>query len=120
MHKAILLMTADLRREFSLDELAQSLSLSTSRLRHLFTAEVGLSPMQYLKAQRMQSAKELLETTFFNVRQIMRRVGITDESHFVRDFQRRYGLSPAQYRAQHLAAASQQEIKVKVARSANE
>ena len=57
----MLLLRADLRRELSLDELAQSLSLSTSRLRHLFTAEVGLSPAQYrahLLVKRLTTCKE--------------------------------------------------------------
>jgi len=33
-----------------------------------------------------------------SVKQIMKMVGIRDESHFVRDFQRTYGLSPLTYR----------------------
>ena len=30
----------------------------------------------------------LLTTTFLSVKEIVRRVGLTDESHFVRDFKR--------------------------------
>ena len=56
--------------------------------------------MQYLKALRMQTACELLETTDLSIKQIMLGVGIRDESHFVRDFKRKYGMTPTQYRAQ--------------------
>jgi AraC family transcriptional regulator, arabinose operon regulatory protein len=117
IYRAIRLMTADLRREISLDELAQSLNLSASRLRHLFKDETGLSPVQYLKAQRMQKARELLETTFLNVKEVMLKVGFTDRSHFVRDFKKACGLAPLQYRNQHLIA-QQQKSSHRIVRSA--
>lgn len=96
-------MTTDLRHDVPLDKLAQSLNLSESRLRHLFKAETGISPMQYLKAQRMQKARKLLETTFLNVKEVMLKVGAKDTSHFIRDFKKAFGLSPSQYRAQYLS-----------------
>jgi AraC family transcriptional regulator of arabinose operon len=101
IQRVITLMTEDLRSEILLDEIAQSVNLSASRLRHLFKDETGISPTQYLKVQRMLKAKELLETTFLNVKEVMLRVGVKDKSQFVRDFKKAYGLSPAQYRARH-------------------
>jgi AraC-like DNA-binding protein len=95
-------MTADIRREVSLAELAQSLNLSVSRFRHLFKKATGTSPSRFLKARRMQKAKELLETTFLNIKQVMLKVGIRHRSHFVSDFKKAYGLSPSQYRIQFL------------------
>lgn len=102
IHRAINLMTADLRREIQIDKLAHTLNLSASRLCHLFKEETGLSPMQYLKAQRMQKAQELLQTTFLNVKEVLLKVGVKDESHFLRDFKKKFGLSPSQYRVQYL------------------
>lgn len=103
IQSVIRLLTADLRRDISLQEIAQSLNLSESRLRHLFKSQTGLSPMQYLKEQRMQKARQLLETTFLNVKEVMINVGAKDTSHFIRDFKKAFGLSPSQYRAQHLS-----------------
>jgi AraC family transcriptional regulator of arabinose operon len=107
VHRAIRLMTTDLRREVSIEEIARSLNLSASRLRHLFRAETGLSPLQYLRAQRMKKAVELLETTFLNVKEVMLKVGINDQSHFNRDFKKAFGYSPSQYRVQHLLTKEQ-------------
>lgn len=101
IHRAIRLMTVDLGREVSLNELAQALNLSASRLRHLFKDETGVTPAQYLKARRMQRAKELLEATFLNVKEVMLKVGVKDKSSFVRDFKKFYGLSPSRYRFQY-------------------
>lgn len=92
------LMEKNLHHELSLEEIAQSINLSSSRLRHLFKAEVGISPAQYLKMLRMQRAKDLIETTFLNMKQIMNRIGVSDKRHFAKDFKKIYGLTPAQYR----------------------
>lgn len=92
------LMEKNLHRELSLEEMAQSVNLSSSRLRHLFKTEVGISPAQYLKTLRMQKAKDLIETTFLNMKQIMNRIGVGDKRHFAKDFKKIYGLTPAQYR----------------------
>jgi two-component system, response regulator YesN len=90
----------------SLKELADAVHLSTSRLAHLFKAETGVPITRYLRESRMRIAKQLLEGTFLNVKEIMFRVGVNDESHFVRDFKRIYGVTPGQYRKQFLSANS--------------
>lgn len=92
------LISDDLRRPLVLEEIARAVNLSTSRLRYLFKVETGMTPAQHLKSLRMQKAKELLEETFFNVKQIMLWVGVKDQSHFVRDFRELYGHTPAEYR----------------------
>ena len=94
----------NLNQELSVDELASSVNLSPSRLRHLFREEAGISLARYIKLVRMQKAKELLESTFLNVKQIMFQVGLKDESHFVRNFKRIYKLSPVKYRASYLGS----------------
>jgi AraC family transcriptional regulator, arabinose operon regulatory protein len=98
VQKVAVLMQAELHRAVPLYELAKSVNLSHSRLRHLFKIEKGQSPSEFLKALRMERAKELCETTFLSVKEIMRSVGIRDPSHFVRDFEKLYGLPPARFR----------------------
>ena len=100
----IALMKADLHKKPSLEKLARRVGLSPSRLRHLFKAEMGVSPTQHHKVLRMQAAKDLLETTFLSVKEIRCRVGIEDKDQFTRDFKRFYGTTPAQYQAQRHAS----------------
>ena len=92
------LISEDLRRPLVLKEIARAVNLSEPHLRSLFRAETGMTPAQYLKSLRMQKAKELLEETFLNVKQIMFQVGVNEKSHFARAFRQTYGLSPAEYR----------------------
>ncbi len=105
VQRVIRLLTHDLSREPQLIKLAQAVNLSPSRLRHLFKDETGISLTQYLRAQRMGKAKELLEDTFLNIKEIMLRVGVKDKSHFVRAFKEAYGLSPLKYRSQFKSAS---------------
>ena len=97
--RVIVEMEKHLDSELSLDVLAQSVNLSTSRFRHLFKVETGTTPAQYLKSLRMSRAKKLVETTFLNIKQIMCCIGVRDKRHFAKDFERSYGLIPTQYRA---------------------
>src|SRR4051794_15585911 len=97
VQRVIDLMTASLKREIPLNELARSVNLSVFRLHHLFKAEAGTSPIQYLKAQRLLKARELLETTFLNLKQVMNETGFRDRSHFARDFKKEFSLPPVQY-----------------------
>lgn len=94
----IALMEENPHRRLCLEELAKSVNLSASRLRHLFSAEMGMSPNQYLQSIKIRKAKEMLETTFMSVKEIMNLVGVVDRHHFADNFKKAYGTSPTEYR----------------------
>lgn len=99
-------MSSNLHRHLPVDRMAASVNLSYSRLEHLFKAQTGMTPVSYLKKLRIEKARELLETTFLTNQQIIIKVGLGDESHFVRDFKKAYGLRPSQYRKRHHALSN--------------
>ena len=98
VRRVIELMHDDPSRTFTLPEMAESVNLSGPYFCSLFKAITGVPPAKYLKTLRMQQAAVLLTTTFLSVKEIVRRIGLTDESHFVRDFKRLYGVTPSEYR----------------------
>jgi transcriptional regulator GlxA family with amidase domain len=100
--KIIALMEEYLHRGWPASRLAQFVNISPSRLHQIFKDETGLPPAKYLHSLRMQQAKKLLETSYLSVKQVMIKSGVTDESHFVRDFKKIYGLTPAKYREQFM------------------
>lgn len=102
----------DLSRKLNMDELSQLVNLSPSRLRHLFKAEIGMTPAQYQKFRRLEKAKELLETTFLSVKVIMNRVGMHNESHFTQDFKRDYGATPIQHRTLYHKAETVKDNRI--------
>lgn len=112
-------MREDVRGELSLAELAQSVNLSVWRLSHIFKSDVGMPPIRYLRLLRMEKAKHLLESSFLSVKEIAYQVGLTDESHFVRDFKSTYGSSPALYRSQFMGGFVEPDMKDHVGHNGN-
>ena len=96
--RVIELMQDNPSRDFSLAEMAQTVNLSPPYFCYLFKSITGMPPAKYLKSLRLQHAATLLTTTFLSVKEIVRRVGCSDDSHFVRDFKRINGTTPTQYR----------------------
>lgn len=98
VQRVILMIESDIRRDYTLAEMAHAVNLSPSHFYHIFKSETGMAPTRYMKEFRMNKAKELLETTFMSVKEILTQIGARDGSHFVRDFKRHYNLTPTQYR----------------------
>jgi len=85
--------------KFSEEMMCKCVNLSAARLRQLFRKETGLSPLQYLKRHRMKKAAKLLLTSFLSIKEVAFRSGSSDVSHFVRDFKKRYGMTPSRFRS---------------------
>jgi AraC-like DNA-binding protein len=109
--RVIELMEGDPSRSFTLGKMAESVNLSAPYFCYLFKTITGVPPAKYLKSLRMQQAGTLLTTTFLSVKEIVRRVGLTDESHFVRDFKRVYGMTPSEYRNSALLSSEHRNIE---------
>ena len=105
VQQAIDLLSEDLSRPFDACALAASVNLSPSRFRHLFKSEIGLTPAQYLKRLRIEGARKLLEGSFLRLKEVMPRVGVSDESHFIRDFKKTHGLPPIKYRLSRIKSS---------------
>jgi AraC family transcriptional regulator of arabinose operon len=83
----------------SVEQLADDVGLSASRLAHLFRDEEGKSIQSYIKERRLTMASLLLVQTHERISQIAYSVGFNDVSNFNHAFKRRFGVSPRQYRA---------------------
>jgi AraC family transcriptional regulator of arabinose operon len=78
--------------------LAAAVNLSPSRFAYLFRRDVGMSPARFVRFRRLDRARELLESTFLSVKEVMVTVGFNDPSHFTRDFRAHHGLAPRAWR----------------------
>ncbi|MGW7792245.1 GlxA family transcriptional regulator [Streptomyces tricolor] len=88
----------NLDKPLTLTDLARHAGVSVRTLTRRFHAESGVSPLQWLLHQRIERAKELLETTRLPMDQVAAGLGTADSlrAHLVR----RTGLTPSAYRAQ--------------------
>ncbi|MFC8194874.1 helix-turn-helix domain-containing protein [Streptomyces sp. NPDC057298] len=92
-------IAADPGAPHTVETLAAGVSLSPSRFAHLFTQQLGRSPMRALLAARLLHAARLLEATDLPVERIAAAAGFASPFHFSRVFRQRYGAPPGAYRA---------------------
>lgn len=114
---AIQLMKSDRPRCSSVTEIARTVGLSPWHFTHLFRTATSKSPSKYLQEIRMERARAMLETTTLGLKEIVYDVGLTDRSHFSREFKKLHGLTPREFIAQrrtYLAGPSSKIHRVPV------
>jgi AraC family transcriptional regulator, transcriptional activator FtrA len=82
----------------TLASLSRRAAMSTRTLQREFRAATGLAPYEWLIAERLAAARELLEKTRLSVQAIAERVGMGSEESLRHHFRRRIGSTPAAYR----------------------
>ena len=91
-------MRADLSGNLSLEQLARECGLSRSHFARAFRQSTGCAPHQWLMAQRLERARELLRGSRAPRRDLARACGFIDASHFSRVFRANTGMTPSDYR----------------------
>jgi len=87
--------------DFRLQEALKAVPLSPAHLRRLFRQATGKAPVQYLNDLRVSEAQNLLRTGGFQVKEVARLAGFTDQYYFSRVFRKQTGLSPREYARRH-------------------
>lgn len=84
--------------EWSVERLAREAALSRTGFAERFAARLGVTPMAYVTAWRMQIAREALATRGSSVAEAAEICGYASESAFSRVFKKEIGVSPAAFR----------------------
>lgn len=79
-------------------ELAKMENVSMTTYNLHFKRQMGMSPTQYILALRMNSAKELLESSKLSIREISAMCGYDDFNFFTKVFKKYTSKSPSAYR----------------------
>ncbi|OLZ65959.1 AraC family transcriptional regulator [Streptomyces sp. IMTB 2501] len=90
----------NLDKPLTLTDLARHAGVSVRTLTRRFHAESGVSPLQWLLHQRVERARELLETTTLPMDQVAAACGLGTADSLRAHLVRRTGLTPTAYRAQ--------------------
>jgi AraC-like DNA-binding protein len=78
-----------------LADLAADSGASPFHFARRFKAEAGVSPMRFVRSVRVEMARALILTQRLPLREVARRVGLTDEFHLSRVFKRETGVPPS-------------------------
>ncbi|MFI0445492.1 GlxA family transcriptional regulator [Actinomadura sp. 6N118] len=88
-----------LDHRLTIDGLAKQARMSSRTLTRRFRAETGLSPLQWLLRQRIDRARELLETTALPIDDVAHASGLGSADSLRAHLVRQVGLTPTAYRA---------------------
>ena len=86
------------RESITLDDVAEVVHVSPSRVRHVFKDVTGVSFKEYVTQVRVAEAKRLLLSTDLSVAEIARLVSYTNLNQFYKVFYRSCAMSPGEYR----------------------
>lgn len=98
VQRAIAYVQAHGERSLSLAEVAGAVHVSPNYLTSLFRSVTGKSLGRFIADERMQRAREVLESTELTIKEVAARLGFGDAYAFSRAFKTFSGQSPSQWR----------------------
>ena len=97
-----------LAQEIKLSDLSELAGISQFHFSRLFKQSMGVSPHQYLMAQRIERAKSLLKNSELSVTEIAFSCGFNSHSHLGKYFRQLTGVTPKNYKVETRHVASLQ------------
>src|SRR5215471_18018932 len=96
------LVDAKMEDDLGLDEMAQSVGLSTAHFARMFRKSTGESPHQFVLRQRIERAKAMLRAPDARVLDVAVACGFKTQQHFAQVFRDVCSVSPTEYRQDFL------------------
>ena len=85
-------------KEISLDSMSADMGFSSAYFSKIFKVYMGQNFSDYLMGIRVEAAKDLLENSQMNVKDIGANVGYSNPNYFAKVFRKIVGVSPLEYR----------------------
>ena len=92
------LVDSDLSVPATLDDLAREAGLSRHHFARQFRETTHESPYAFVLSRRLAKGMELIASTKDALAKIAFQCGFADQAHFTKQFKKRIGVTPAQYR----------------------
>lgn len=86
------------REDLSVDTVAESLGISSSCVSHIFSTRICMHFCDYVNSLRLKEAEELLSNKHYTITEVANMSGFATIRTFNRAFQKKYGISPSEYR----------------------
>src|SRR3984957_6956626 len=96
------LVHAKMEEDLSLDDMAESVGLSTAHFARMFRKSTGQTPHQFVLRQRLERAKAMLRAPDARVLDVAVACGFKTQQHFAQVFRGVCGISPTEYRQDFL------------------
>jgi transcriptional regulator GlxA family with amidase domain len=99
--RVLTILDGHVGQRHELGELATMAGLSRSYFSRTFHKVVGMALRDYLRAQKLKRARELVRTSRRSLTDIAVESGFYDLPHLDKAFRQRFGTSPYDFRARH-------------------
>jgi AraC family transcriptional regulator, arabinose operon regulatory protein len=96
--RAIHFMEQNLHLKLTVDQIAHEAGYSVSYLSVLFSKKTGYSLLSYFSHQKISKACEYLDFSKLKIKEISFMLGYSDPYYFSKDFHKKMGISPRNYR----------------------
>ncbi|NJL60892.1 MAG: helix-turn-helix transcriptional regulator [Methylacidiphilales bacterium] len=94
LRQAIEYIQAHLEENIKLSEIATAVGMSQYYFIRFFKQSMGMTPYNYVIAERLERAKQMLQRQDMSLGEISSRCGFSDQSHLTRYFKRKFGITP--------------------------
>ena len=92
--RAVELINSELHQNFSVDHLAKEVGTNVNKLQEGFKYLFNLTVNKYMQQVKLETAKNLLSSSDYNISQIVSMIGLNNRSYFSKIFKEKYGVSP--------------------------
>lgn len=96
--KIVFFINENFMEDIKLEDIAAKFFISKSHLCSFFKKNMGITVLNYIKTTRLEYAAKLATTTDIKSIEICAACGYGSVSNFLRDFRKRYGVSPMEMR----------------------
>lgn len=98
IRKALELIDENFSKDISLNEISESLNISSYYFSKLFKDETGEGFVEYLTRKRVERAKEMLKDPERSIKEVGCDCGYSDPNYFSRIFKKVVGMTPTEYK----------------------
>ena len=91
-------MQDNFRKDISLEDVSQTVDISSYYFSKVFKEETGENFIEYLTKLRMEEAQRLLEESDLSIKEVCSEVGYSDPNYFSRNFKKYAGITPTEAR----------------------
>ena len=102
MKKTLNYIERNIKKSITLQDVAEHINVSTYYLSRMFKQELNVNYITYLTTRKMEIAKEMLANTNEPVINVAMELSYNDANYFSKVFKKNIGLTPVEYREQHV------------------
>lgn len=104
------IISENMTQNLSVDYLAKEVGTNVNKLQEGFKHMYKLTVNKYMQQVKLEAAKEMLNSSDYNISEIVQQIGLTNRSYFSKIFKERYGVSPKYFLQSHQEKEEEESI----------